>query len=82
MPFGSILFTNLQEENLVDEKQDNQDELKNSQEEQQENQDEQQNQAEQQNNQEEQQDNQEDINMADPVRLSAPDVYKEYAVRR
>lgn len=61
---------------MVDEKQDNQDEVKNSQEEQQENQD------EQQNNQEEQQDNQEDINMADPVRLSAPDVYKEYAVRR
>lgn len=33
---------------------------------------------------EEKQDGQDidDSNMADPVRLSAPDVYKDYAVRR
>lgn len=32
---------------------------------------------------EEKQDNsQDDNNMADPVRLTAPDVYKDYAVRR
>ena len=44
-------------------------------------------QEEQQENQEDQQDNQaeahqDDSNMANPVRLSAPDMYKDYGVRR
>lgn len=89
-PFVHIFFTKLQEENATDARQINQNEHQGIHDEQQDKQGEgqgkekeqQENQDGEQVDQDEQQYNQEDSNMADPVRLTAPDVHKDFTVRR